>query len=237
MNEKRLENELQLKANFTAMLVHDLRNPLQSIMGYSEFLRMDDVEKEVAKTGMIISKSADTMFNLINDMLDIYKFEADKMVIQKEDIILGTILYDAVILMKPLFSKNNIRYQQHLKHNARVQADSNRISRVMINFVSNAIKFSPENGTITASIKRVNVSGRPYQEFSVEDQGPGIEPGKQDLLFDAYAQLEDKSGTLPKGTGLGLAVSKLIIEAHDGIIGYRPGTDGGSNFYFQLPEA
>ncbi len=107
----------------------------------------------------------------------------------------------------------------------------------MINFLSNAIKFSPENGVITASIKRVKINDRHFQEFSIEDQGPGIESSKQELLFDAYAQLEDKTGTLPKGTGLGLAVSKLIIEAHEGTIGYRSGKNGGSDFYFQLPEA
>jgi len=139
--------------------------------------------------------------------------------------------------MKPLLLSENIELELHYEVNEVIYADPNRISRVINNLLSNAIKFSPKNGVITVTIKRVEMNGSFFHELSVEDQGAGIEPDKQAHLFNAYAQLEDKTGKLPKGTGLGLAVSRLIIEAHGGTIGYKRGKSGGSEFYFQLPEA
>jgi signal transduction histidine kinase len=103
--------------------------------------------------------------------------------------------------------------------------------------VANALKFSPEHGTITISVKRIEADHTWYQELAVLDEGSGIPAEKQKHLFNAYTQLEDKTGKLPKGTGLGLAVSKMIVDAHGGEIGYRSGGNGGSEFYFRLPEA
>jgi signal transduction histidine kinase len=236
--KERLENELKFKANFIAMMVHDLRSPLQGILGYSDLIILkSDREDDVKKAGRIVSKSANSMITLINDMLDVYKFEAHKMIIKKEELVLGTLLYDVTLLIKPLLFKKNISYEQHIEVNDKINADPNRISRVINNLLSNAIKFSPENGIITVSITRVQKHTTWYQELAVLDQGPGIEESKQKHLFNAYAQLQDKTGKLSKGTGLGLAVSKMIIEAHAGIIGYRSGKNGGSEFYFCLPMA
>jgi signal transduction histidine kinase len=237
LEKKRLENELKLKADFTAMLVHDLKNPLQCIVGYSELLKMRSQNNEDKKSSEIIKSAVNVMIDMINNMLDIYKLEAKKLVVKKEQVILGALVYDVTMLMKPLLSSENIKLERHYEVSDFIQADPNPICRVINNLLSNAIKFSPKNGVITITIKRIEVKGAFFHELSVQDQGAGIELDKQAYLFNAYAQLEDKTGKLPKGTGLGLAVSKLIIEAHGGAIGYRPGKGGGSEFYFQLPEA
>ena len=111
------------------------------------------------------------------------------------------------------------------------------VFQVLINnLLSNAVKFSPENGVITVTIQRIVTDKGAFQEFSIGDEGDGIKPEKQKNLFNPYAQLEDKEGKLPKGTGLGLAVAKLTIDAHGGEIGYRDGNPRGSVFYFRLPE-
>lgn len=236
MAKQKLETELKLKANFTAMLVHDLRSPLHCVLGYTDMIQNKGKHQDEARMGNIVKKSINMMIELINNMLDISKFEADKMIIKKEDIVINDLLIDIVNLMEPLFIEKNLQLEREVETTTTIQADEVRISRVINNFLSNAVKFSPEDETIIVTIKKVQIRGRWHQEFSVFDKGFGVQQSKQSHLFNAYAQVEDINGALPIGTGLGLAVSKLIIESHMGKIGYRPGNNGGSEFYFQLPE-
>jgi signal transduction histidine kinase len=218
------------------MLVHDLSNPLFCISGYSDLLKKVIDGKFGSTYCDNISDSANVMIELINNMLNIYKFEANKMIVQKETIVLRDLLKDIVRLMAPLLLKKNLTITESVSVDSPVQADKIKLGRVANNLLSNAIKFSPKNGIIYISISPVTLYGRLFQELSVVDCGPGIDAAKQDFLFNPYTQLEDKTGALPKGTGLGLAVSKLIVEAHGGEIGYRKGVHGGSDFFFRLPE-
>jgi len=105
---------------------------------------------------------------------------------------------------------------------------------VINNLVSNALKFSPPGSTISLQTRMVTSKGCFFQEFSIVDEGPGIAGEHRRYLFDKYAQLHQKESF--RGTGLGLAVSRVIVEAHGGEIGYTPGEYGGSMFFFRLPE-
>lgn len=145
---------------------------------------------------------------------------------------------DAIEIMRPLLDKKKINLQwnpeagndQNIKEKI-LCMDLEKIGQVVNNLLSNAFKFVPVNGTIIIEVCQPDTQ---ILELSVTDDGPGIPQEKQKFLFAKYAQLS--TGQKVKGTGLGLAVSKLIIDSHQGTIGYRPGRGGkGSTFYFRLP--
>jgi len=232
MEKKRLEEELRLKADFTAMLVHDLRSPLTAVMGYSELLKDKADLINISKVAAIISRSSEKMLNLINDMLDVSKFEAGKMTLNRKRLTIDSIITDIIDLMSPLFNKRNIKLEYRIHPNLKEQKlffDPEKISQVLNNFLSNASKFAPENNTVIIEVSKTSGD---FLEVAVIDNGPGVEQERQKYLFDKYAQLNFTINN--KGTGLGLAVSKMIIDAHDGTIGYKP-TNQGSIFFFRLP--
>lgn len=236
MAQERLENELKLKTDFTAMLVHDLRNPLQCIVGYTDLLKDTPDPAGIQKFSGRIKRSSATMLKLINDMLDISKIEAGKMVIDPEQTNLVNIIKENMQLMQPLMERNQNRFESYLDPLPPILADRVRISQVINNLLANAIKFSPKNGVITIAAKKVREDNQEFQEITVADQGPGIAPERQGFIFSKYAQIENKSELLSKGTGLGLAVARLIVEAHQGIIGYREAMPTGSVFFFRIPS-
>jgi len=236
MDKKHLEDQLKLKTDFTAMLVHDLRNPLQCIIGYSDLIADETVNDEARHCNIRIRQSSDTMLRLINDMLDISKFEAGKMVIHTRGTDLVAIVNENIMLMEPLLGPNHNRFERRIQPLPPIDADPVRISQVINNLLANAIKFSPPNGVITITAKSVSENGREFQEISVADQGAGIPEEKQKDLFSKYAQLKNKPNGPVKGTGLGLAVSRLIVEAHHGTIGCRSAEPTGSIFFFRIPR-
>ncbi len=239
LEKMRLEKELELKTDFTAMLVHDLRTPLQCIDGYTELLEVEKNPSAIKRFTGHIKLSTGTMLRLINDMLDMSKFEAGKMELRREHTELPELVRRNVDLIAPLVERRNIRFQLDLEPLPAIIADPVRLSQVLNNLISNAVKFSPENSVITVTARTVDEAGQGFQEIAVADRGPGIEPEKREALFLKYTQLPERSQAngkmLRRGTGLGLAVSRLIIEAHGGTIGFRPVSPTGSIFYFRLP--
>lgn len=233
LEKKQLENELKLKADFTAMLVHDLRSPLTAIMGYADLLITSPGEVNIEKVGQTVSRSSDRMLSLINDMLDISKFEAGKMKVTKKRVFLVTLVRDIASIMQPLFDKKQLQVKYEFPEMPRVFIDPEKIGQVIDNLISNGIKFSPTKGVITLRVREVTSDdGKLFQEFSITDVGPGVPKEKRANLFDKYAQFQSSE---TKGTGLGLAVSRLIIDAHGGKIGYTPKDGVSHTFYFQVP--
>ena len=168
-------------------------------------------------------------------MLDYSKFESGKMVLDKKETYILRLTEDIVEMMTPLFDQKRLNLSYDVPpeiRDKRLSLDPEKISQVLNNFLSNAIKFAPMKGVITLGMRMVD---QDFVEISVKDNGPGIPRDKQKYIFDKYAQLTNNEQV--KGTGLGLAVSKMIIEAHGGVIGYmtKEGEEG-SIFFFRLPE-
>jgi signal transduction histidine kinase len=234
LEKQRLQRELKLKADFIAMLVHDLRNPLTAVIGYAEMLRQYPEKMDIFKTGKVIGRTSEKMLSLINDMLDISKFEAGKMTMNRRKAALFDIVTDIVEIMNPLVERKGINLvceQDRVIREQTLFIDPERIGQVVGNILSNAVKFTPEKGNIVIKLTGGKNGGR-FQELAVTDDGPGVPAHTQKHLFDKYIQLK----TTLKGTGLGLTVSKMIVESHGGKIGFRPGFQGkGSTFYFRLP--
>jgi signal transduction histidine kinase/frataxin-like iron-binding protein CyaY len=237
LEKERLEKEIHLKADFTAMLVHDLRSPLTAIMGYAQMMEEMPTLVNMTKTGKVISRSCDTMLRLINDMLDLSKFEAGKMALNRYNASLYGIIRDNLEVMMPLIQKKEITLVWEPSEEVKKIisfVDSEKIGQVLNNLLSNAIRYAQDGGkgNITITLSQVDKN---FMEISVSNNGPVVPEEAREYLFDMYAQLHMKSRH--KGTGLGLAVSKIIIESHGGTIAYRPGENGiGSTFYFRLPR-
>jgi signal transduction histidine kinase len=234
--KEKLENILRMKADFTAMLVHDLRSPLTSVFGYAELLKMGNKDaSKVREIATTITQASQKMLLLVNEMLDFSKFEAGKMAISREPVNLRTVVGTSIQMLKPIAAQksSNIEFVYE-EDTPKVDCDPRKIEQVITNLLGNAVKHTPEETTVLCRLKSVEENGRKMIEFSVEDDGPGIDPEYQKTIFDKYAQLEKENSTIDLGTGLGLAVSKMIIDAHNGRIGYRPGDPRGSIFYFRL---
>jgi signal transduction histidine kinase/ligand-binding sensor domain-containing protein len=234
MEKQELENELKLKADFIAMLVHDMRSPLTAIMGYAELLGSDFERMDIGKVSSVISLSCEKMLNLINDMLDISKFEAGKMILKRRELSLEDLVKDMVDMLLPLLTRKELKICYDFSPLEHIALDRKKIGQVITNLVSNAVKFSPQGDAITIKTRSLSLNGRVFQEFSIADNGPGIPGDRRKYLFDKYAQLHQDRDM--KGTGLGLAVSRIIVEAHGGEIGCLPGREKGSIFYFRVPQ-
>jgi signal transduction histidine kinase len=151
---------------------------------------------------------------------------------------LHELLEEVMQLLRPLQEERGLRIERVGEPLPELALDADKMSQVLANLLNNAIKFAPPKTQISVTLRRLNVGLTPVQEIQVIDQGLEIDPQRQPHLFSKYAQVQDKEQViLPKGTGLGLAVSRLIVNAHDGQIGYRYQAGMGNVFFIRLPES
>lgn len=235
----KLEEIESVKADFSSMIVHDLRSPLTSIIGFASMMekkltgKVD--EKTVQMTG-IIQKNGKRMLELVNDFLDISKIEAGKMEVHPQVASISGILDDVHKSCTVLAQEKNIDFILELEESLpEINLDANRIEQVMINLLSNAIKFTPEGGTIHMGCK--NQPEEKNVNVWVKDSGVGMEEKDVATLFQKYKQTKSAQTTKKKGTGLGLVICKHIVEAHGGNIRVESKINEGTTFSFTLPHS
>ncbi|HEY9713792.1 MAG TPA: ATP-binding protein [Chroococcales cyanobacterium] len=222
----------QRKQEFVQMISHDLRTPLSSIQG-TLAAAARGIYGQVNEKGLTrlsdAEASAESLINMINELLDIEKIEAGMMQIALRPTSLSTIVEKSISAVRPLAEKHAITINAPAS-DCQVECDEERLARVLTNLLSNAVKYSPDGSTVTISEEH----DRDSVTVKVTDQGQGIPAGAREKIFDRFQQVElaDQS----KGSGLGLAICKAIVEAHQGTIGVtsEPGT--GSTFWFTLPR-
>jgi len=229
--EKEVE---QLKSDFVSYVSHELRSPLTSIKGYTTMLihhgsRFDDARKE--EFLQIINNEIDRLARLIRNLLDLSKIESGKFDINKVKISIP-VLAERVINTHKITSAEHTLEYTFSEDFPQVYADSDQIEQALNNLVSNGIKYSPHGG-------KVNIGGEFTGEkviIYVEDEGPGIAPEKADKIFEKFYRITGPGGTKIVGTGLGLFITRSIINAHGGHIWVEKKTNGqGSKFCFSLP--
>jgi len=226
------------KEEFLSVISHELRTPLTSIAGALDMVNKEIVGKLTDKQKRYIELAVDNCNRLhliIDDILDLSKFEKGKMEMTKEIISLPGLIKSSVDRFEPLFVKKNINVQLRIEEDVPpFEADANRISQVMNNLLSNAIKYTPENGNITVEIFQPKVFPS-YVAVSVKDSGPGIKSEDLERIFDKFETLKYTDERTVGGTGLGLAVCRSIIEAHGGKIWAESTYGHGATFIFTLP--
>lgn len=231
-SRKEVEKRL---SEFYSTISHELRSPLTSIRGALSLIDdkiVDMGSDECYEMIGVARSSSERLVRLINNILDIKKIEAGKFDLKLEKIEASNLVARAVSGMDGLARSANVQLIQDTESSATVEVDIDRIIQVLTNLISNAIKFSHDGGCVIVDLQlRPDAALR----FSVADQGAGIPVHLQSRLFQRFQQV-DSSDTRPKeGTGLGLALSKAIVEEHKGIIGVYSSPSTGSTFWFDLP--
>jgi len=231
------EAATQAKSDFLANMSHELRTPLNAIIGFSEVLgeqyfgELNEKQAEYAKD---ILESGKHLLSLINDILDLSKIEAGKMELELTQVHIKSLLENSLIMIKEKAMKHGISLDLHVSEDLSdlaIQADERKIKQVMFNFLSNAAKFTPDGGAIRVDAKKKGEG----IIVSVSDTGIGIAPEEQEKVFEEFYQV--RGGTIGKtpGTGLGLPLSKRLVEMHGGRIWVESEGEGkGSRFIFTI---
>jgi signal transduction histidine kinase len=235
---KRLYGELEAasrhKSEFLANMSHELRTPLNAIIGFSQVLRQrffgDINEKQEEYLDDILS-SGNHLLALINDVLDLSKVEAGQVELEVSAFSLREALERGVVMVRERATKNGVALSLELASNVDiVQGDERRLRQVVFNLLSNAVKFTPPGGSIVIESARMNGE----VQVSVTDSGPGIAKEDQERIFEEFQQT-DVGVQQREGTGLGLALSRRLVELHGGRIWVESNPGDGSRFVFTLP--
>ena len=226
--------ELQkMKQSFVAMVSHELRTPLTSVQNFLGMLNMGilgDLSEKAKRLGGSAERSVNRLITLINDLLDAEKLEQGKVSLTINDTNTQEILEASLEALEGFAQKHNVVLNAQ-KENFELKADANRISQVLINLVSNAVKFSPPESVVNIELKKE----KDEIEFKVIDKGEGIPEPDQALVFERFHQAGESKTAKIKGTGLGLAIAKAIIVGHGGTIGVNSIPGEGATFWFRIP--
>ncbi|MFL5563591.1 MAG: ATP-binding protein, partial [Gemmatimonadaceae bacterium] len=233
----RLYNDAQqatkARDDVLAVVAHDLRNPLNTVsMAVSLMLESTPPERVQERRQVeIVRRAADRMNRMIQDLLDVKRMESGRLTIELKPEEPGSLVNDTVDMLRPLAAGTGIMLDTALDDDLPcVVADAARIQQVLSNLVGNAVKFTPRNGRITVSAERIDGEVR----FGVIDTGPGIPAEQVPHIFGRFWQARASDR---RGIGLGLAIAKGIVEAHNGRIWVESHVGLGSTFYFTLPSA
>ena len=230
-----LRSASQAKSDFLASMSHELRTPLNAIIGFSDLMRMEPrTEGQVnvpAEWIEHIYTGGQHLLELINDVLDLAKVEAGRLDLVRGPVELGHLVGELVAGMRPLADRKHLRLAASIDPIV-VDADRGRLRQVLYNLVANAIKFTPDGGHV--AIGGARVGGE--VQISVADTGIGIAPEDQAAVFEEFRQVGDPAQR-QSGTGLGLALSRRLVEAHGGRIELRSALGAGSRFTVVLPGA
>jgi PAS domain S-box-containing protein len=224
------ERANRAKSEFLSRMSHELRTPLNSILGFGQLLELEDLDEGQAEAVTQILKGGRHLLELINEVLDISRIESGTMTLSLEPVALDLIIVECLDLVRPQALARRIELVNLDGRHRHVHADRQRLKQVLLNLLSNAVKFNRDGGTITVSCDHEPGSAT----ITVTDTGPGIRPELQDRLFTPFDRLEADAAGI-EGTGLGLALSRRLVEAMGGTIGVNSETAVGSTFSVCLP--
>ena len=233
IQSKEYLNNEKLQKVFLANMSHELRTPLSAIIGFINIIRKKSETRENSKFFKLIIESGDLMTVLINDILDFSKIQEGSIELEYHHFDFND-LFNSVCKTLEHKAKNSVYYNFKEIGNTAcyVYGDYYRINQVMINLVSNAIKFT-DDGEIKISYTNAESNGMVKIYFSVCDSGIGVKENKEDLLFKPFSQLHEFKDS-SKGTGLGLTISKNLIELMGGEVAYKPNAIKGCTFFFEI---
>jgi signal transduction histidine kinase/DNA-binding response OmpR family regulator len=254
-----LEAASRMKSEFLANMSHELRTPLNAIIGFSEVLRdglMGDMTDQQRRFIGDIFSSGEHLLSLINDILDLSKVEAGKMTLDLEPVQVSSLFVNSLSIIREKAANRHIRLGMEAAETlGSIQADARKVKQIVYNLLSNAVKFTTEGGQVTLRADRVpraevghlsdSWTGRSFpladSEFaeflqvSVTDNGIGISPEGLERLFKPFSQIDSGLARRFEGTGLGLAMVKLLTELHGGAVAVASAVGEGSCFTVWLP--
>ncbi len=244
-SDDKLEAALELaqqsnaaKTAFLSSMSHDIRTPMNAIINMTDFaLKEIDDKNKVLEYLNVIRTSSTHLLHLINDVLDMTHIESGKMVLKHDPFNLSSITDDVSQIISAAASKKKIAFSSRiisLDHD-KLRGDALRLQQVLINLLNNAVKFTPEGGTVVLTIEEISSTKHNYRgyRFTITDTGYGISPETLDTIFEPFKRIENK-GLKIEGSGLGLAITKSIVDAMGGDITVQSTPDVGSIFTVRL---
>lgn len=253
---KKLERLERLKSEFISIVSHELRTPLTAIKNSLDIIlsgKAGELTENMDKFLNMAKRNSVRLSGIINDLLDLSKIEAGKMDFKFEIIKMAPVIEDIKANLNEMAKEKNLTLNLQLEDNSTdIYADAHRLEQVLTNLISNAIKFTPENGKIDIRTKLIEAKDINYvenfdKEFKqlhgeylqvcVKDNGIGISREHLAHVFDKFAQIENSLSRKVGGSGLGLPITRQLLEAHNGTIWCNSKPDKGSSFYFVLPVA
>lgn len=224
----------RLKQELIAMVSHDMATPLASVQLALEFIASKEL-KQLTEDDLALAKKADKsvahLVKLVDDLLTVERLEAGKIDLVSDWFEVDELLVESAELMQDFAASKGIVLKVK-KSLLTIYGDQSRLKQVVMNFLSNAIKFSPENGVILLASEFQDNSVM----VSVSDQGRGVPKSEQLLIFQRFHQVQKDDATQKGGRGLGLAICKALVEGHHGKIGVVSENGQGSTFWFSIPE-
>lgn len=229
----------EAKSNFLANMSHDIRTPMNAIIGYATLLMKDaDKADKVREYVRKISFSGHHLLSLINDILDMSKIESGKTNLNSEEFVMSEFLEELYSIMAPQAKAkgHDFKFTAKGKLPERVNADRLRLNQVLINLLSNAVKYTPDNGHIELNIEALeeNIPNHAHLRITVKDDGIGMSEKFVKEIFEPFAREETEKNRGIQGTGLGMAITKNIIDLIGGIIKVESELDKGSTFVLEL---
>jgi len=245
---QRLKDIDKMKTDFLSTVSHELRTPLTSIIGFAEMVKrkfegtiVDEIDLgreknqnavfKIRRNINIILSEGERLSNLINDLLDISRLEAGKVILNKREIDIEEIITQVITLTNPIIREKSLQVVQSISEPLpKIMADKDKLMQVIINLISNAIKFTEEGCIVcSARVMEENII------VSISDTGVGIRDEDKKYIFEKFSQVGDTLTNKPRGTGLGLSICKFIIEEHGGQIWVESEVEKGTDFSFSIP--
>lgn len=226
----------KIKTEFISTVSHELRTPLTSIRGSLGMLKsgvLGEVPEKANRMVELAHNNTERLINLVNDILDVEKIQAGKIELKLKSLNLTDLVKQSIAANEAYATSCQVTLDFTSEvDDFQIYADEQRLQQVMANLISNASKFSPENGRVAIEIKKVNQ----FIRVSVSDQGEGIPEEYRSKIFQKFSQVDSSDTRQKGGTGLGLNITKAIIEQHGGHIDYTSIEGKGSTFFFELIE-
>lgn len=225
------ERASRAKTEFLSGMSHELRTPLNAVLGFAQVLALDALTTQQREAVEQIAKAGQLLLGLVDELLDISRIEAERMTVSLEPVHVGGLIGECIELIEPIAAEQRIQVIAPPRHDTSVYmvADQQRVKQVLMNLLSNAVKYNRTGGTVRVGV----AAGEQRVVISVSDTGRGLQADELDRMFTPFDRLGATGSAIP-GTGLGLALSKRLIELMHGAIAVESTPDVGSVFSIEL---